>query len=153
MPLVLVDTNLLLLLIVGRTDLSYLSAHKRTKGYDAGDVAVMERLIAGYDGIVTTPHVLSETSNLLRQIGNPARDRLQRELAAFVLTCREQSVPGTTGCRHETYLALGLTDAVILAICETSADADRRDRIELLTADEPVYNRAVSLGLPAELYA
>lgn len=151
MPLVLVDTNLLLLLMVGRTDRSYLVSHKRTRGYDSGDVDIIEHLIAGYDGIVTTPHLLSEAFNLLRQMGNPARDRIQRTLGAFILACEERLVPSTDGCLHDAYIALGLADAVTLAACEASGRG--RERIELLTADEPVYNRAVSLGLPAELYA
>ena len=40
---------------------------------------------------------------------------------------------------------------IVLALCERSTVAG--DRVELLTADEPVYNRALSLGLAAELYA
>ena len=44
-----------------------------------------------------------------------------------------------------------LSDAIMLTACAASGGGD--DRIELLTADTPVYNRALSLGLPAELYA
>jgi hypothetical protein len=151
MPLVLLDTNLLLLLVVGRTDPSYVGTHKRTKDYDARDVAVIEALVAGYDGMVTTPHVLSEASNLLRQIANPARDRIQHTLRAFILACEEQSIPSAAGCLHEAFVALGLTDAIVLMACEAPGSSDAR--VELLTADEPIYNRALSLGLPAELYA
>lgn len=151
MPLVLVDTNLLLVLMVGRADRSYLAAHKRTRDYDSADVDVLEALVGAYDGIATAPHVLSEASNLLRQIGNPARDRIQEELRSFILSCAERSIASALGCLHEEYFALGLTDAVVLTACAISGTDDQR--IELLTADEPIYNRALSLGLPAELYA
>jgi predicted nucleic acid-binding protein len=150
MPLVLVDTNVLLVLIVGRADRSYLAAHKRTRDYDPADADVLEALVGAYDGIVTLPHVLSEASNLLRQIGNPARNRIQEELRTFILACTERPTASVLGCLHEDYLALGLTDAVVLTTCAISGVED--DRIELLTADAPIYNRALSLGLPAELY-
>lgn len=151
MPLVLVDTNLLLVLVVGRTDPRYLESHKRTRDYDQADLTVIEALIGAYDGIATAPHLLSEASNLLRQIANPARDHIQQTFQEFVLCCEEQTIASAIACLHNEYIALGLTDAIILTACENSGHGDRR--IELLTADEPIYNRALSLGLPAELYA
>ena len=151
MPLVLVDTNLLLVLMVGRTDPRYLGSDKRTRDYDHADVSVIEALIGAYDGIATAPHLLSEASNLLRQIANPARDRIQGTLREFILACEEQAIASAAACLHDEYIALGLTDTVILTACESSRTGD--GRIELLTADEPIYNRALSLGLPAELYA
>jgi predicted nucleic acid-binding protein len=151
MPLVCLDTNLLILVIVGRTDPSFIAAHKRTNTFDARDFLVIETLIAAYDGVVTTPHILAETSNLLRQIRNPARDRIQHTLHAFIATSQELAITSEAGCSHPDYLALGLTDAVILSACKSTGLGD--GRIELLTADEPIYNRALSLGLPAELYA
>ena len=151
MPRVLLDSNLLLLLIVGRTNPSLIGTHKRTRDYDPGDVDVIENLIAAYDGLVTTPHILTETSNLLRQIGNPARDIIQKTLRDFILSCEEAPIESAEGCLHDQFIALGLTDAVILTACAASVGDD--SRIELLTADEPVYNHAVSLGVVAELYA
>lgn len=151
MPHVLLDTNLLLLLIVGRTDPSLIGTHKRTRDYDPGDVDVIEHLIAAYDGLVTTPHVLTETSNLLRQIANPARSTIHETLREFILSCVEVPIESAEGCLHEQFISLGLTDAIILTACAMSAGDEVR--IELLTADEPVYNHAVSLGIVAELYA
>ena len=149
--MVLLDTNLLLLLVVGRADRSYLASHKRTQDFDAVDLDAVEGLIAAYDGLVTTPHVLAETSNLLRQTANPARDLLQRELQSFILECKELPIASREGCNHEQYLPLGLTDAVVLTACEAIELSE--GIVELLTADEPIYNRARSRGLPAELYA
>jgi predicted nucleic acid-binding protein len=150
-PVVILDTNLLVLLMVGRTDRSYVEAHRRTQDYDAGDLDIVELLISAYDGIATTPHILTEASNLLRQIRNPARDLIQQTLRTFILAVAEHPITSESGCLHAAYIALGLTDAVVLAACETAGLDDRA--IELLTADEPLYNRALSLGLPAELYA
>lgn len=146
----MLDTNLLLLLIVGRTDRSLIGSHKRTRAYDSTDVDVIESLVAVYDGLVTTPHILAETSNLLRQIRNPARDTIQHTLREFILACEEASIGSAEGCLHDQFIALGLTDAIILTACATSSGD--QDRIELLTADEPVYHHALSLGVTAELY-
>ena len=149
MPLVLVDTNLLLLLVVGRTDRTLIHAHKRTSDYTSHDLENLEALIGLYDGVATTPHVLTETSNLLRNIAGPALDRIQHSFRTFVLNSVELPLASAEGCHHEQYLNLGLTDAVILVACEAARSGDG---IELLTADEPLYNQALSLGLPAELY-
>jgi hypothetical protein len=150
MTFVFLDTNLLILLVVGRTDLAYLASHKRTRQFDPVDHRVVEALVAAYDGLATSPHVLAEASNLLRQIGNPARDRIQATFRHVVSLCDERAMSGEEACGREEFVALGLTDAAILALCDPSREGP--GRIELLTADEPLYNRAVALGIGAELY-
>lgn len=150
MALILIDTNLLVLILVGAADRGLIEKHKRLKGYTASDYDLVSTIVGQYEGIVTTPHILSETSSLLRQIGNPARDHIQQTFREFILTVQEMSIRSASGSLQSDFIALGLTDSVILTACEGSFEAG--DRIELLTADEPVYNRAMSLGFPAELY-
>ena len=151
MSLLLVDTNLLIALIVGRTDPQLLASHKRIQDYDEVDYTRLEQSIRFYEGVVTTPHILAEASNLVRQIRNPARDRIQSTLRRFILDCVEYQVTSADGSAHEHFLALGLTDASILVAC--SDERVDEMEIDLLTDDEPLCNRALSLGLRAELYA
>lgn len=149
MPVVLVDTNLLVLLVVGLSRPTYIAAHGRLQYYDVSDFEIVRRMVEGYDDIVTTPHILAEVSSLIRKINNPARDHVRKTFRKLIDDCDEIIIASST-CREEHFLALGLTDAVSLRICSESMQEDVA--IELLTADEPLYNRALSLGLPAELY-
>jgi hypothetical protein len=153
MAKVLLDTNLLLLTVVGRTDPLLIGAHKRTQDYGAREFTEIEYLIGLYDGVVTTPHILAEAGNLLRQIGNPARDRIQDTFRAFILGSDERIVTSAEACLQQAFLTLGLTDSALLVLCAGALSMQPIDRVELLTADRPVYNQALALGLPAELYA
>lgn len=60
----LVDTNLLLLYLVGVYDREYVGTFKRTQNYTAEDFDIVSRLIRRFQRVVTTPHILSELSNL-----------------------------------------------------------------------------------------
>ena len=73
--IIALDANLLVLLIVGLTDRRLIASHKRLKEYTVDDFDLLERLISASAGIAVTPNVLSEASNLTRQIGGPARNR------------------------------------------------------------------------------
>ena len=60
----LVDTNLLLLHLIGRTNKNRILKFKRTQAYTIEDFELLERFIAEFKILITTPHVLTEVSNL-----------------------------------------------------------------------------------------
>lgn len=59
---ILVDTNLLLLLIVGGTP--SIKSFKRTSAYSTADYELLLRVIDQFEKLISTPHVLAEVSNL-----------------------------------------------------------------------------------------
>jgi hypothetical protein len=60
----LVDTNLLLLFLVGAYDRGYIRTFKRTQRYTEEDFDLLAGLIPQFHRIVVTPHILAELSNL-----------------------------------------------------------------------------------------
>ena len=151
MPAVLIDTNLLLLLIVGEADPKYIAAHKRIrKNYSEDDFDLLRTIIGEYDDMVVIPHVLAEVSSLARMIDNPALDRIQLVLCRLVDDVDEVIIESSAACRRSELLSKGLTDTVILEACARGT-LDGMS-IELLTADEPLFNAASSLGYLAELW-
>ncbi|MEZ5865688.1 MAG: hypothetical protein R3D25_17040 [Geminicoccaceae bacterium] len=65
---VLLDTNLLILLVIGAVDPRWIGRHKRSRAFVASDWRLLQDLIDNKP-ILTTPHVLTEASNLLRKSG------------------------------------------------------------------------------------
>jgi hypothetical protein len=61
---VLIDANLPVLYLVGSTNKSRIETFKLTQVYTVEDFELLERLIAYLGDIVTTPHILTEVSNL-----------------------------------------------------------------------------------------
>ena len=70
---VVVDSNLLLLLIVGTASREYIAKHKKLAEYSDGDLDLLTLLISQFSDILLVPHVLTEVSSFSR---NPRRKRV-----------------------------------------------------------------------------
>jgi hypothetical protein len=62
---VVLDTNILLLHIVGALDPGLLIKIKRTSQFDSGDHALLINLISLLPKVIVTPGILAESCNLL----------------------------------------------------------------------------------------
>jgi hypothetical protein len=142
-----IDSNLLLLLIVGSASRSYVTRHKRLKAYTIEDFDTLAWVISCYDNIVLLPHTLTETSNLLRQIDDPMRSNIARSLHRLILTCPEQYLASRSATVRPEYTRLGLTDAALL---ELSRIEPGRDQPTLLTVDLDLAIAAEINGYPVE---
>src|SRR5205823_4487397 len=81
MQQLLLDTNVLILLVIGRWDRRQIPYHRRTRVFGEKDFDLLQEQIGHYAGIITTPGVLAETSNLM---GNDFHD----EIASTIIdTC------------------------------------------------------------------
>jgi hypothetical protein len=142
--LVLLDTNLLVLLVVGLASPAYIASHRRLRDdFSVSDYETLVHAISGFEAIMLVPHVLAETSNLARQIADPARRLIQERFRRLVLSVGEIQVPSEVGLRREEFVRLGLNDAVLLHLCAQSLDGLRPT---LLTIDRPLADAANARG-------
>jgi predicted nucleic acid-binding protein len=138
MPAIVLDTNLLVLLVVGATSKTLIGVHDRLAAYSEADFDLLNDYLAAASQIVVTPHTLTESSNLLRQIRNPARDRISATLKALIGRAEERFADSQTVAEHADYLRLGLTDCALMTV----AAGDE----ELLTVDLDLYLAALRRG-------
>jgi predicted nucleic acid-binding protein len=136
-----VDTNLLVLLVVGSASRHYIARHKRLSEYSVDDFDMLGLILSEFSEIVLLPHVLAEASNFARMIDLPARAKVQAALGTLIATCMELPVPSIDGAQRREFLDLGLTDAVILNVCSMCGIAPT-----LVTADSKLANAANALG-------
>ena len=126
---------MLVLLIVGATSRDLINKHRRLQSYTAADFDLLLRLINASE-IIVTPNILTETSNLASQIGEPARARIAETFQRFVGTARESYIESRIAAEQPAFPRLWLTDAAILA--------GMRDPTVLLTADLDLYLAALN---------
>lgn len=128
----ILDSNLLVLLVVGVQDRSLISKHKRTRQYTEDDFDLLLEFLANFDRIVVTPNILTECSNLLAQDAS-ASGALRQGLKSFIEspTLRERVRASIDVVKVSEFPRLGLTDAGIL-------DVFGRD-LPVLTADLQLY--------------
>jgi hypothetical protein len=71
---VLVDTNLLVLFLVGAVNKRRIPRFKRTQDYTIEDFDLLKSLIGWFGKLITTPHVLSQVSDLADLPGQEQRE-------------------------------------------------------------------------------
>ena len=127
----LIDTNLLVLFVVGTTKRELIAKHRRLREFCVDDYDLLVRTISPVEQIVVTPNTLTETSNLLAQHNEPQRSQFLDVLRQIIERSKEFTVASERASRNRAFLRLGLTDAVLLEV--VSADTP------LLTVDLDLF--------------
>ncbi len=137
-PHLLLDSNLLVLFLVGSLDRRLIGSHKRARSYTFEDFDLLSRILASKRQVVTTPNVLTETSNLVAQTGQPNAGRLLARLGLLCQRLDERYLESATVARSGALARLGLTDT---GLCELTTGG-----LLLLTDDLPLYVEVLRLG-------
>ncbi len=139
---VLLDTNVLLLAVVYRIDPAHVPRFKRTNQFVPNDGEVLRLLIAPARALVTTPHVLAETYNLLGQLDERRKTAAWALLAELVRMLDERWLTAESVIHGEESSGiarrLGLTDAALVRLS--------MQRIVVLTADALLANSVYEMG-------
>ncbi len=129
----ILDTNLLLVYLIGRYRLELIGQFKRTQKYSETDFTIVRDMVRYFVRVVVTPHILAEVSNFSRQLQEQHQSGCARELARIVDEAKEEFVPAKEICAVPGFASLGITDAGI----EKSAAG----RYLVVTDDFPLSNR------------
>lgn len=127
----LLDTNLLLLYLVGQLEPERILNFKRTKKFTLEDYHKIVRIVSSFEILITTPHILAEVSNLSGQLPAPLDMYFLALLTLSIADFSEHYVPSAEAMNH--YLKLGVTDAGIIHLV-----AERQYFV--LTDDFPLAN-------------
>lgn len=134
------DTNLLLLKIVGELRPDLIGKHRRLRTFGSRDHELLEEILSGFSEIVTTPNVLTEASNFIGRVGSEICSGANTLLSAFVATTEETVVPSQRVVEMSVFNRLGLTDTVLIKLAA--------DGVTTVTDDFPLANRLHKLDLP-----
>lgn len=122
---ILIDTNLLLLYIVGSLNPQLIPNFKRTSIYSIQDFQILSKVIEFCEVTVTTPHILTEVSNFIGK-----RIEIHRALGKYIAIGNEHFVESALLAKSELFVKFGLTDS---GIFEGS-----KDGYLILTDDGPL---------------
>jgi len=130
----LLDANLLLPYLIQQLGIDT-ERFERTKNFTQEDGQLLNALVMKFDGLCSTPHILTEVSNLAGKLGDNQMMNFRILLARYIEIIEELSIPSHELIHSPTYLKLGITDAALFTICQ-------RERIVLVTLDFPLANYA-----------
>jgi hypothetical protein len=136
---VVIDTNLLLLLLVGATSHEYISKHRRLYPiYNTRHFELIQRLLSSWPKVICTAHILTEASNLARQTADPMRSEIMATFKRFINLADERQVPGAEAAEQPSFFRLGLTDAAILSLDPAE--------VQVLTVDHDLHIASLEKG-------
>lgn len=127
----LVDTNLLVLLVVGAVNRDRIETFKRTSRYKKTDYDLLLKVLAEFKTLYTVAHVLAEVSNLT-DLSGPERQRARSFLKDTISLLTEPEMPSVRAAEDVLYPELGLVDAAIGAVA-------RAHKCTVLTDDLDLY--------------
>ena len=140
---VALDANLLLLLVVGFASKRYIPMHKRLRSFTIDDYDLLRNELEAAAEIVVTPNTLTETSNLIDHIADPARTHVYETMRGLLTSTSttETFIPSSKASARSEFVRLGLADCGLLELCSSGTP--------LMTVDVHLYLAAVATGSKA----
>ena len=132
----LIDTNILLLYIVGSFNPILIRDFKRTANFSEDDFERVSKFIDYFELKITTPHVLTEISDFIDN-----RQNLQVGLKVYIEGSKEIFLESLELSKKETFLKFGLAD--------TSVTYTAKDSYLIFTDDRPLYGFLTNSGIDA----
>ncbi|ADW67460.1 PIN domain-containing protein [Granulicella tundricola] len=117
---ILLDTNLLLLLLIGSFDRSLITRFKRTSQFTPSDFDALVELLSASRQLVTTPHLLTEVSSLANALPSYLKLEWHQHLAEQTSRFFEVFIASETLMKQPAFLALGLADSAVFAAAAES---------------------------------
>ena len=134
---VLLDTNLLVLLVVGMCNRDYISTHKRTKDFIVEDFELLLKSINPFKELWVTSHCLAEVSNLLRQTHDEQARELMEFFSKFSDNIKESHIKKELIFDKELSIRLGVADTGIFI---------KSKRTTVFTVDLDLYLEILNAG-------
>jgi predicted nucleic acid-binding protein len=130
---ILLDANLLLLVAIGKFDKS-LIGRKRLDGYTHRDFDLLRALVDPFTRNLTTPHLLTEISNLAdHSLAKNQHHRFRKFLAEEIFSnLDEHWISAKELSQTNEFHQLGLADAAICRLAD--------ERIRVLSVDAALCN-------------
>ncbi len=138
---ILLDSNILLVYVVGEYDSARIRTFKRTNAFTEKDHAFLVEFLANFQRVIATPHILTEVSNLAGNLGEPHRSECFATFANRIALLTEQTETAQAISATRAFRRLGITDASLPLIA--------RDRFLVLTDDLLLHDHLLRSGIDA----
>jgi len=135
----LIDTNALLLLIVGLIDIRQIKTHKRLSIYGKEDFYKLISIIPEIKKLIILPNVWTEVDNLLNNFQGRLKNAYVMKITELMKKSKEKYIESIKATEEYAFFDLGITDSLILSYAE-KCDL-------LITSDSKLSDYAIAKGV------
>ncbi|MEJ7693979.1 hypothetical protein [Daejeonella sp.] len=136
--MILVDTNSLILIVLGLMDPRLINTHSKTSIYEEEDFNHLMIFIGDLKNIIVTPNILTEVDNLLNNFSGNLKYPYINAFIRLIKESSETYIRSTEVEAHKFFI-FGLTDSIILEL------APKIDC--LITSDSKLSDYATGIGI------
>jgi hypothetical protein len=137
----LIDSNLLLLLLVGAVAPHLVGNHRRLSQFDLDDLQTVAQTAQAFERHITFPNILTEVSNFIGSGRQKIASGASEAFVNYVDFVDEIYEPSDGLVRKDVFPRLGLTDTAITTL--------QRMPVTVLTVDHQLYGLLASRGVTA----
>lgn len=137
--MIAIDTNALIILLVGLIDEELINKHKRTSIYNVEDFHFIQNIIGSFENLLVVPNVWTEVDNLLNNFNSDRRFKYISLLKDIINYSTERYIESKKAVLNDYFFDLGVTDALLLEISKECGN--------LITADTTLSDIATAHGI------
>jgi hypothetical protein len=141
---ILLDANLMVLYIVGSYDIHLIGKHKRTDTFIKDDFTFINRLLKNFATRITTPHILTEVSNLTEGLLQHSDKGFATHFRNIIPHHHEQYETSVNLSGIPAFPKFGLADSSVMQVAQ--------DGNLVLSVDSRLCSYLSNIGLPAFNY-
>ncbi|MDB9313789.1 PIN domain-containing protein [Spirulina sp. CS-785/01] len=138
---IVIDTNILLLWVVGTVNPKRIEKFSPTDCFNLQDYELLLPIIDYFQKIVTTANILTEVNSFLNKLREPERSQSLLILAKATENLEEIYLPSSQVVTHPKFTTFGLTDSGIVEIS--------RNQYLVLTDDLKLWSYLNNSGIAA----
>lgn len=136
---ILIDTNILLLYLVGTVNQARIEKFKRTAQFIPEDYDLLVQIVNKFQQVIVTPNILTEVNSLANQLGEPERSKGLEALKILTSKISEEYLASELIANQESFNRFGLTDCGIILAA--------KDKYLVLTDDLKLHLYLQALGI------
>jgi len=137
---IILDTDVLLMFLVGTFDSEYMKEWKKTNYYTVEDFEIMKEFLRLFKIMYVTPHILTEISSHTKQMRSDIYEKFLVCFFAHFSKTVEKNVAKECIFDNSLFPILHVTDTSIL-------DVARREKCLVITDDFSLYNNLLNEGV------
>ncbi|HBL75208.1 MAG: hypothetical protein A2W90_06025 [Bacteroidetes bacterium GWF2_42_66] len=125
--MIVIDSNSLIVLLLGLINPSLINKHSKTSIYDEQDFYTLMEVIKDIKTLVVLPNIWTEVDNLLNKFTGAYKTQYVQQIIQTIKESSEKYIESHTVENNYAFYDLGLTDTLILEIakeCEMLITSD-----------------------------